>query len=173
MRKLLIRSGLLLVLITCVLALIVTIISNILLAGLKDTITEATNNYFVQDTLIKKAIYLPPCFILIKDVAFRAKNQSAERPTLHIPTILIKFSLREFLLKRKLSISSISFDKPNAGYLQFREFLQKNFFQISEFIKDLPKQDINLSVRDAVITRTFKHPFLCPVTINEIFPSSI
>ena len=127
----------------------VIIAVNIILPESKIRIEQAAAKYFTQKLSIGNIIFLPPHFIILKDVSFLEKTSTGGKQIFFIPTISTNFSFWELLIKRRLFITDICFSKPRMNYYEFFSFLRDNYRQIIAFIRDLPLQDIKLFIKEA------------------------
>ena len=125
----------------------VTLSLNIILAASKNKLALSIEKYFSRKITIGHIIYLPPNFIIFKDISVQEPVPPIQNPSLFLPTICMKLSLWEVAIKKRLSVSDIYIYEPKADYLKFRLFLKDNFKQIMAFIHSLPKQDINLFIK--------------------------
>jgi hypothetical protein len=128
-----------------------TISVNIIFSKSKDGIAQAAEKYFTQKLSIGNILFLPPKFIILKDVSFSEANPPNNEQIFIIPTIRLDFSLWELLIKRRLFITDIRFSKPWMNYHRFFGFLRDNFRQIIAFIQDLPLQDIKFYIKEAAL----------------------
>jgi len=128
-----------------------TVAANIILSKSKKRITQASDKYFTQELSVGSILFLPPQFIILKNVSFLEKTPQGKSELFFIPTIKANLSLRELLIKRHLFITDICFSKPRMDYYQFLGFLRNNFKQIVAFIQDLPLQDIKFFTKGAVL----------------------
>lgn len=134
----------------CILVLVIVFAAaafNIILAVSKNKLISPIEKYFPLKITIGRIIYLPPNFIILKNTSFQEVAPSTENPPLFIPTICMKLSLWEIVIKRHLSVSDIYIYEPGINYYKFRLFLKDNFKQIMAFIHSLPKQGINLFIK--------------------------
>jgi len=134
----------------CILALVIVFAAaafNIILAVSKNKLISPIEKYFPQKITISRIIYLPPNFIILKNTSFQEVAPSTQNTPLFIPTICMKLSLWEIVIKRHLSVSDIYIYEPDINYYKFRLFLKDNFKQIMVFIHSLPKQDINFFIK--------------------------
>jgi hypothetical protein len=140
-----------LLLIIVVLFAILTIVCNIIVSSLKSAITVASDKYLTPKISVSKVVFLPPNLIILKNASIRQEVSDSERQLLRVPSILITFSLREFLLKKHLYISNIKCTAPHADYYEFCQFVRENFSQIIDFIRHLPRQNIKFSIKNAAL----------------------
>ncbi len=151
MQKYLTKFKLILAAFVILAVLTATIAVNIILSRAKSRIEQATDKYFTQELSIGNIFFLPPQFIILKNVSFWEETPLEQKQIFFIPTIKANFSLWELLIKRHLFITDICFSKPRMNYYQFFSFLRDNFRQIITFIQDLPLQDIKLSINGATL----------------------
>ena len=146
-------------LVLVILAVAITIGGNTLLNESKNTIISAISARNLPKPFIKSLVYFPPNFIVVNNLSFNEpgyflKRQDkiaspADERFLVIPRTLIRFSLLELIVKRRLSVTSVSFYNLRTNYHKFQEFLKNNFQRIVDFIKFLPRQDIRLNIKGA------------------------
>jgi len=131
-----------------------TVICNFILSSFKPALTQAADKYFAQKISVSKVFYLPPSYFVLRNLIVRQDKSLTDKQLLEIPTILVRFSLKEFLLKRHLTFFYIGCFAPKTDYDEFLKFVKDNFSQIISFIRDFPRQDITLSIRGANLDLT-------------------
>lgn len=149
LRKYLTKFKLILAASVILLFLSVIIAVNIILPKSKIRIEQAASKYFTQKLSIGNIIFLPPQFIILKNVSFLEKAPAGGKQIFFVPTISTNFSLWELLIKKRLFITDICFNKPRMNYHEFFSFLRDNYRQVIAFIQDLPLQDIKLFIKEA------------------------
>ncbi len=136
--------------IICILLLVIAFTTasfNIILAVSKDKLTLPLEKYFDKKITIARIIYLPPNFIILKNVSLREVMFPDQNASFFMPTVCMKLSLREILTKRHLLVSDIYVYGAKLNSYEFRNFLRYNFKQIMAFIHSLHKQDINIFIK--------------------------
>jgi len=128
---------------------VATIALNINFNSRKNEVIQTTNRNFRQEISLGRIIYLPPNFLILKSTVIKEAAQQQNKLLIVIPTILIRFSLPEFIIKRHLYILDIDCYKPQADYYEFANFLKNNLSGILDFICHLPRQDIKFEIKDA------------------------
>ena len=136
-----------------VILVLVTVSFNLSLQKSKNLISKAADKYFTQEFTLENLFYLPPNFIILKNLSFVESSQSQKR-IIFIPIILARFSLREFLIKNRIFILDARCYQPEMNYHRVREFIRKNADQVVAFIRNLPKQDIKFYINEAVLDLT-------------------
>jgi hypothetical protein len=132
-----------------ILLLILTAAGNVILAGKKQLLTQATAKHFTQKLSVDQAWYLPPGFILLKDLSFTDSRNGQQEALLKIPWTLASFSPRQFVFSRRLVVLRAEFFTPQADAMRLSRFIFDNFSRIMDFIRSLPWQDIRFNLRDA------------------------
>jgi hypothetical protein len=135
-----------------ILILFFTAICNIFFASRKLAITQAAGKYFTQKITLSQLFYLPPHFIIIRNVSFTETKGPEKEVLLEVPVILARFSLKELILNRRLTIVNMDALNPSGDSVRLSRFIIENFSQIIEFIRNLPWQDIKFSIKGAEFT---------------------
>lgn len=148
LRKYLTKAVLFLFFIIFLISASAAIVCNIILAKSKNTILEASNQYFSQKVSIGSLLYLPPCFIVITDTSMAEASEKKEN-IISVPQAWIRLSFLELIARRRAVISGISLYGLKADYPRLSGFLKENFERTMEFIKHLPKQDVKISIKEA------------------------
>lgn len=150
MRKYLIKLSFFFIIFVLSVTSAATIYLNLILAKSKNGILQKGQKYFAAQRLsVENAIYLPPHFIIIQNAFLLEESASARGQLMSVPLIVARFSLQDLLEKKGLSLSGISLYRPEADYERFYNFLHDNWTQILEFIKQLPRQDFGIAVKEA------------------------
>jgi len=123
-----------------------TLAVNIFLSLSKDKLTLPLQKYLAQKVIIGRILYLPPNFVILREVTFQENAHSTKSPALFSRNIGMKFSLLKIAINKRLSVSDIYIQDPRVNYYALSLFLKDNFKQIMVFIRSLPKQDINFFV---------------------------
>lgn len=127
----------------------ICIVFNIILAKSNSAIQQTVSAYTKQNVSIKSIYYLPPNFLIIKNVSFGINSDEKNTHFLVVPSAVMRFSLLEFITKRRISVSSISLYNPQANSHKLFSIIKDNFKEIIDFLKHLPKQDIEFRIKDA------------------------
>lgn len=127
----------------------ICIVFNIILAKHNSAIQQTVSAYTKQNVSIKSIYYLPPNFLIIKNVSFGINSDEKNTHFLVVPSAVMRFSLLEFITKRRISVSSISLYNPQANSHKLFSIIKDNFKEIIDFLKHLPKQDIEFRIKDA------------------------
>ncbi|MDD5730788.1 MAG: hypothetical protein PHN57_06645, partial [Candidatus Omnitrophica bacterium] len=125
---------LLLFLIFLSIILAAVIVLNAIIGSSKIKLTETTESFFSKKVSIKRIFYLPPNFIILKDVSVN-EPLAGNKKLFSFPTITARFSLPQLFLRKKLDISGVNFYYPRSDYKQCGLFLKDNFARILEFIR--------------------------------------
>jgi hypothetical protein len=129
--------------------LITAVVFNAVLFKAKKTLTESAQGYFVQKILIGSIFYLPPNFIILRNISALETATPAQKQLFFIPTISAKLSLRRLIMKGQLSLSGICFYSPRMDYYEALYFIKENFVHIMVFIRSLSKQDFKFFIKAA------------------------
>lgn len=127
----------------------ICIVFNIILAKHNSAIQQTVSAYTKQNVSIKSIYYLPPNFLIIKNVFFGINSDEKNTHFLVVPSAVIRFSLLEFITKRRIFVSSISLYNPQANSDELFSIIKDNFKEIIDFLKHLPKQDIEFRIKRA------------------------
>jgi len=140
-----------LLLLCLALILSLTIAANILLALYKDKLTQTLNSYFFKPVAIKNIFYLPPNFIILKDLSVAENKIKPEREIFNIPLSWASFSLPDILLNKIFYLPSVYAVGLSANSSDLVSFIKENFNRILGFIRHLPKRDFSLKVGPIII----------------------
>ncbi|MBL7081935.1 MAG: AsmA family protein [Candidatus Omnitrophica bacterium] len=110
---------------------------NNFLAAQKNTIEQNLSHFINQKISIEGTLFLPPHFIILKNVAISETNQSVERQPVFIERVKCTLSLPMLIIKRDFAIVNIYLDKPNINYL----FIKENFEEILEAFNSLDQKE--------------------------------
>ncbi len=136
----------------CALAVsIATVALNIVFSVSKKSVILSANSYFSQKISIAAMFYVPPNYIVLRDVSVAGAGAPVSKEAIVVPAVWARCSLKALILKRAVLISSMSLYRPRMNYFEFYNFLRNNFEQIMEFIRNLPEQDFRLSVRETAL----------------------
>ena len=138
----------------CGLILSLTIAANIILALYKNKITQNLNSQFSETIAIKNIFYLPPNFIVLKDLGMFDSKTKTDKKVFNIPISCVPFSLSDLFLNKNIYISSFYCSGFTGDLNDLILFLKDNSMPILDFITRLPKQDFALIVRQITIKST-------------------
>ena len=135
-------------LIGVILVVLTTVICNFIFALRKQNLSQATKEYFTQQLSVSRPLYLPPHFILLRNLSFTETEAGREGLILKIPLIFIRFSLKESFIRRQLKLSHITCYGFRADSVKLSRFVRDHFSAIIDFIRSLPWEDIRLSLKE-------------------------
>ncbi|MFH1457695.1 MAG: hypothetical protein ABIG31_00810 [Candidatus Omnitrophota bacterium] len=136
-----------LLLIGLILTALSTVICNFIFAPGKQALTQATRGYLTQELSVSRPFYLPPHFIILRNLAFAEAKHPEENQILKAPLILIRFSLKEFFVNKRLVISHITCYRLKGDSVKLAKFVSDNFSAIIDFLRSLPWKDIRFSLK--------------------------
>ena len=117
--------------------IIASILVNNFLAAQKNTIEQNLSHFINQKISIEGTLFLPPHFIIFKNVSIGETNQSVERQPVFIERVKCAFSLPMLIIKRDFTIVKIWLNKPNIDYL----FMKENYEEILEAFNSLDQKE--------------------------------
>ncbi|MFH0827191.1 MAG: hypothetical protein V1923_04845 [Candidatus Omnitrophota bacterium] len=132
-----------------ILILLVTVICNFIAASRNQALTQATNKYFTQRLSVSRPLYLPPHFIILRNLSFTETEDGPKACILKVPLIFIRFSLKESFIRRRLVLSHITCYRFRADSVELSRFVRDHFSSIIVFLRDLPWEDIRFSLKQA------------------------
>jgi|GEM_PF-1938942 len=135
-------------LIGVILIVLTSVIYNFIFALRKQTLSQATNEYFTQELSVSRPLYLPPHFIILRSLSFTETEEGKEGLILKVPLIVIRFSLKESFLRRRLVLSHITCYGFRADSVKLSRFVRDHFSSIIDFIRSLPWEDIRFSLKE-------------------------
>ncbi|MBU1086781.1 MAG: AsmA-like C-terminal region-containing protein [Candidatus Omnitrophica bacterium] len=100
----------------------------------KAKIEEQISGYLDKPATIGSIDYLPPFFIVLKDVAVHGNGQNSDNFPLSIKRITLVFSLKEIITKKQLFISKIYLIQPKIDFFKYPLFLKESIDGIVEII---------------------------------------
>jgi len=100
----------------------------------KSKIEEQISGYLNKPATIGRINYLPPFFIILKDVAVHDSVHNSEYFPLAIKRITLVFSLKEIIAKKQLIISKIYLVQPKIDFFEYPLFLKESIEGIVELI---------------------------------------
>ena len=127
--------------------LIFTCAADIFLSLSKNRVSDLADRYFSQKLSVQRSFFVPPNLIILKNISFSQDDSGQPRQIIFVPTLSIKFSLIDLLISRQFSISDLEFYRPDFDYYELKRFLNENFIQLVDFIKDLPLKDVRLKIK--------------------------
>lgn len=127
--------------------LTLTVVVNITLSLYKNRITQALNNNFFKPITLKHIFYLPPNIIIVKNFSLSENKISVNKQVFTIPVLISSFSLSDLFLNKTLHLPSFYCIGLTGKLSDLFSFTKGNFNQILDFIKQLPRQDLKLSLR--------------------------
>ncbi len=117
----------------------------------KDRAAGKISKFFSYDLKIKTIFYIFPNSILLTGATLTPKAK-AERPgTIQIPRILLRFSLKDLLIKRQFSTTTAIIDQGSMPYALLTDFLHKNANAIFSLVQELPKTDTRVLIKETKV----------------------
>ena len=89
------------------LVIILTLTTNLILTAHKDRITQTLNNNFIKLVSVSGIYYLPPHFVVIRDLIISENKTGGGKQILKIPTIHATFSLSRLISDEDFYLSVI------------------------------------------------------------------
>lgn len=141
------REFLIFLLILFLLAASFAVIYRLILTESRKQLKFTLESYFGHTLASGQIGYLPPNIIVIKNVFFQGAAPSAEEPAVFIPSVSIKLSFWDMIIKRQLFVSDVYFYGSEVNFIKMRDFISGKSGQIASSIQSLRKQDINFFVK--------------------------
>ncbi|MGD9014497.1 MAG: hypothetical protein PVI33_00510, partial [Candidatus Omnitrophota bacterium] len=127
---------------------IASIYLNNLIANYRSTIEENASRIFKQKISIEKISYLPPNFIILKNVAVQEYSLSGKRLPVFMQRIRCMFSIPLLIIKRDFVITRMSLNKSELYY----PFIKENGAEILEAFRSLAQeQPLKVKIRKAIL----------------------
>ncbi|MFH1062146.1 MAG: hypothetical protein V1747_04580 [Candidatus Omnitrophota bacterium] len=105
-----------------------------LLMANKPKIESELSGYLNKTTTIGSINYIPPCFIILKDVDVKGDSTNSEYLPLSIKRITLVFSLKELIRNKQIVISKLYLIKPKVDLFEYPLFLKESIDGIVEII---------------------------------------
>ena len=126
-----------------------TLAANLILAARKNSIAQSFSNNFIKPATVSGIYYLPPNFVIVRNLTISGSKSGENKQILRIPVIYANFSLLRLISDKNLYISAIHCFNPKAEYKDLFGFAKDNLPKLLDSIRSLPKQNITLSIRGA------------------------
>ena len=127
---------------------ITSVLLNNFLTSHKDKVEQHLSDVFQQRISIKSISFLPPNFIILKNLSFSKANIPEENQPILIENLKCMFSLTMLIFKRDFVISRMNLDKLTLDYM----FVKENFEQLVEAIKSLTQeQPLKMRIRQSLL----------------------
>lgn len=135
------------------LALVVsfTVILNISLFIFKPALDRVLDKYSFKSLSFKGAYFLPPNFIFLRGVSFKDPRIIPPETFAVVPASRLDFSWLELIQNERLSVSTVSLYGPKIEYKRLQGMVFAEFRRIADFIRGLPRQDIQIRVKSALL----------------------
>ena len=105
-----------------------------------------------QRIFVKMIFYIPPTSFILKNVYISGVSYSQDNQINPPLTVRTTFSLKQLLINRNISLTSISFYHPEMNYSDLLFFLKNNLERIINLIVSLPREEsFKLSVKRSKI----------------------
>ena len=141
----------------CALILFFTLAANIILALYKNKITQALNAHFFKTLTIQNIFYLPPNFIIFKEITVSQSSIKTDKEIFHISISCSPVSLTNLILNKNINIASLYCIGLTTDINDLTIFLKDNPAQILDFITHLPRQDFTLKIKQVTIKSSEKN----------------
>jgi hypothetical protein len=149
LKKYLIKFSVILAVVVLLMVIAASAALNFYFLTSQNTISRGVGKYFNRKIAVGNIFYLPPHNIIIKKVSIPENPFSQDARFLQIQKIWLKLSIPELVLKRRLVVAQICIYGARADCYELGVFIKNKFRQIIDFIRHLPRQDIEFVVREA------------------------
>ena len=136
------------------LVFVIALTANLILAAHKDRITQTLNNNFIKPVSVSGIYYLPPNYIIVRDLVISENKAGEGKQILKIPTIHATFSLSRLVSDKEFYISVIHCFALKADYNEFLNFLKNNLPNLLDSIRRLLKENMTFSIKGARLFST-------------------
>lgn len=130
---------------------VITAAGNIFLAVNRDAIDKAAAGCFTHKISLGGIVYVFPGRIFLKNVSVQNPASPAEKTEFTVPKISARFSLRRLLFGRSLEITGVTLYSSRISYHPLSRFLEDNFQRILEMIRNLPRHDISIRIKETLL----------------------
>ena len=127
--------------------LIVSLSFNIILANSKRAITQAFDGDLTHTITIGKIFYVFPRTIILKDVVMQDRSSKAIKP-FAFPRADLKLSVFDFFVKWKVSVTRMLLEGADLDHAQFYDFLKNNGQTILSILRQFPKKNFRIHIKD-------------------------
>ena len=163
------------------LVFVIALTANLILAAHKDRITQTLNNNFIKPVSVSGIYYLPPNYIIVRDLVISENKAGEGKQILKIPTIHATFSLSRLVSDKEFYISVIHCFALKADYNEFLNFLKNNLPNLLDSIRRLLKENMTFSIKGARLYSTrndghvssIKIDSFIKLTGNNLFASGV
>lgn len=170
LRKYLIRFLVPAFVVTIILILIASFALNFFFKASKNKIEQEFRECFNRKISIQSIKYFPPNFITLKNAAVFKSAVPKENKLASFEKIKLKFSLSEFITKKKITVTDIYLNNPRLNYSECIRFLRENISQIITFINSLPEdQAVNLVVKKGLLILPREDKLITHIVIDTVF----
>ena len=134
-----------------ILACIITLVLNILLGVSRSNLEEMAQTHITGRVHIGYIVYVFPHTVILKGVAVSPSDPSDANRALRIPALAAKFSLWDFVTRQDITIREISLWHPSVSYNYFNTFLKENAEHLADLLRHMPRMDVTLTAREALL----------------------
>lgn len=145
-----IKKKLLITAVSCLAALFL-VVPNVLLAVYKEKLSARLNSISPLPLSLGSAFYLPPRLLILKNICLYEDSPAPENKIISLPEIYIAFSPLYLLKNGGFRVLSLRCIGPNADWQRLHGLVRQNYKQILDFIWSAPRQDIEISLKEAVL----------------------
>jgi len=118
----------------------------------KNEIEEHLAGYLNQKVSIGSIHYVPPSFIILKDISVSCANSESKYNPIVVKRITLIFSIKEIIRNKNMLISKIYFVRPEFNLFDHPDFFKENVAVIVEAIKFLAKgRPLKIITEDATV----------------------
>lgn len=127
----------------------VSLVLTLFLNVIKNKIASKASLFIASQIRIQSIFFVFPNNFFLTRVTIIPKNSSFENPVLTVPLVTLQFSLSDFFLKRRFSISNIALNKPRGNRDPLIKFFKDNANSLITLMQELPQADIKFIIREA------------------------
>lgn len=139
-----------------IILLMSVVAANIFLMANKEKIEQELSHYLKHTTSLGSIYYVPPSFVILKDVYLEYKDAKEEYSPLSSSKIALTLSLNEMINKKNIVVSRVNFIRPKIDFYEHPVFLKEKMERVIKIITMLAQDGplkVTLDEADCIYKR--------------------
>ena len=129
----------------------ITVAGNVSLAVNKSGVEKEVDGCFTHDISIGPVFYIFPNYIVLNNIIIRQTQASSKDSSFVLSKMVLRFSFREMLFNGFLNVSKVTMYPSEVNYYALSRFLEDNFQEILEIIRNSPGNDITIRIKETLL----------------------
>ncbi|MBN1870458.1 MAG: hypothetical protein JW847_07795 [Candidatus Omnitrophica bacterium] len=151
MRKFLTKAKKQLLILGLIIACMITIAGNVSLAVNKTAIEREVDNCFNHDVSIGPVFYIFPNYLILHHIVISKADDPLKASSFTLPKTVMSFSFVDMIFNGFLNVSKVTLYPSTVSYYALSRFLEDNFQEILEIIKNSPDKNIVIRIKETLL----------------------